>query len=93
MALTIEPTGEVWNWFLDEKRQAAGQRRHPQRAGEAQGPLPSTFYTAAFGNGSVTITVNGKPAPTPTTPSPMGFSVHRHGKLHEVAEGKRPSSQ
>ncbi len=92
VALTIEPTGEVWSCVLDGngKRLVNGVILN---AGEAQGPFHSHSYTAAFGNGSVTVTVNGKPAPTPTTPSPMGFSVDRHGKLHELAEGKRPSCE
>ncbi len=92
VALTIEPTGEVWSCVLDGK----GKRLVNGvilTAGETRGPFHSHSYSAAFGNGSVTVTVDGRPAHTPKTPSPMGFSVDRHGKLHQLPEGKRPSCE
>jgi cytoskeleton protein RodZ len=92
VALKIEPTAEVWACVLDAKGKPLvdGATLAP---GETAGPFHSRSYTAAFGNGSVDVFVDGKRAQTPSTPSPMGFTVDRHGKVHEVPEGKRPSCE
>jgi hypothetical protein len=90
--LAIEPTAEVWACVLDAKGRPLvdGQTL---AAGEAVGPFHSGSYTAAFGNGSVAVTVDGKAAKLPATPSPMGFTVDSHGKVHGLAEGERPSCE
>jgi cytoskeleton protein RodZ len=92
VALTIEPTAEVWACVLDAKGKPLvdGATLSP---GESVGPFHSKGYTAAFGNGQVDVKVNGKRAATPDTPSPMGFTVTPQGKLHELPEGKRPSCE
>jgi cytoskeleton protein RodZ len=92
VSLKIEPTAEVWACVLDAK----GKRLVDGATlaeGETAGPFHSGSYTAAFGNGSVEIWVDGKRAKTPSTPSPMGFAVDREGKLKELPEGKRPSCE
>jgi transcriptional regulator with XRE-family HTH domain len=92
VALAIEPTAEVWACVLDAKGKPLvdGATLAP---GETVGPFHSKGYTAAFGNGGIEVKVDGKRAPTPDTPSPMGFTVDRQGKLHELPEGKRPSCE
>lgn len=92
IALSIEPTAEVWACVRggNGKPLVDGQ---VLAAGETMGPFHSRSYTAAFGNGSIEITVNGKHAATPTTPSPIGFTVDRRGNVHELAKGKRPSCE
>ncbi|OJU84317.1 MAG: hypothetical protein BGO11_16775 [Solirubrobacterales bacterium 70-9] len=92
MALKIEPTAEVWACVLDAKGKPLvdGAILAP---GETTGPFHSRSYTAAFGNGSVEVWVDGKRAKTPTTPSPMGFTVTSQGKLKTLPEGKRPSCE
>jgi hypothetical protein len=92
IALTIEPTAEVWACVLDAKGKPLvdGATLAP---GEAVGPFHSKGYTAAFGNGKVDVKVDGKPAATPETPSPMGFTITAQGKLHQLPEGKRPSCE
>jgi cytoskeleton protein RodZ len=92
VALKIEPTAEVWACVLDAK----GKRLvdgATLAAGETAGPFHSRSYTAAFGNGAVTVWIDGKRAATPSTPSPIGFTVDRHGKLKEIPEGERPSCE
>ncbi len=92
VALTIEPTAEVWACVEN----ASGKRLVDAQilsAGETVGPFRSRSYTAAFGNGSVAVRVDGKRVKTPSTSSPMGFSVDRTGKLHELPKGKRPSCE
>ncbi len=92
VSLRIEPTAEVWACVLDAKGKPLVDGA-TLAAGETTGPFHSHAYTAAFGNGSVEVFVDGKRAPTPTTPSPMGFTVDRHGKLREIPEGERPSCE
>jgi hypothetical protein len=92
VSLKIEPTAEVWACVLDAK----GKRLidgATLAAGETSGPFHSRSYSAAFGNGSIEVWIDGKRAKTPSTPSPMGFSVDRHGKLREIPEGERPSCE
>jgi cytoskeleton protein RodZ len=90
--LEIEPTAEVWACVLDAKGKPLVDGLI-LAAGETIGPLHSSAYTAAFGNGSVHILVDGVAAHTPSTPSPMGITVDRQGKVHELPEGERPSCE
>ena len=90
--LKIEPTAEVWACVLDAKGKPLVDGL-TLAAGETMGPFHSRSYTAAFGNGSVEILVDGAAAAVPSTPSPMGFTVDRHGKVHEIPEGERPSCE
>ncbi len=92
VSLKIEPTAEVWACVLDAKGKPLVDGA-TLAAGETSGPFHSRSYTAAFGNGSVRIFIDGVRAKTPSTPSPMGFSVDRHGKLREIPEGGRPSCE
>jgi cytoskeleton protein RodZ len=90
--LKIEPTAEVWTCVVDAKgkKLVAGQTL---AAGESVGPFKSRSFTAAFGNGSVHVLVDGKALKTPETSSPIGLSVDSKGKAHELPEGKRPSCE
>jgi hypothetical protein len=90
--LQIEPTAEVWTCVLDAKGKPLVDGA-TLAAGEAVGPFHSRSYTAAFGNGSVRILVDGMRAETPTTPNPMGIAVNAQGKVHELPEGSRPSCE
>jgi hypothetical protein len=90
--LTIEPTAEVWACVMNAKGKALVDGA-TLAAGETVGPFESRSYTAAFGNGSVAVTIDGAPAHTPSSPSPIGFTVDRHGRVHEIPEGERPSCE
>jgi cytoskeleton protein RodZ len=90
--LQIEPTAEVWACVLNAKGKPLVDGV-TLAAGEKTGPFHSRSYTAAFGNGSVHILVDGKALNTPDTPSPMGLRVDSQGKAHELPEGKRPSCE
>jgi cytoskeleton protein RodZ len=92
VSLKIEPTAEVWACVLDAKGKPLVDGA-TLAAGETAGPFHSRSYTAAFGNGSVEVWIDGKRAQTPSTSSPMGFTVDRHGKLGQIPEGKRPSCE
>lgn len=90
--LRIEPTAEVWACVLDAKGKPLVDGL-TLAAGETIGPFKSRSYSAAFGNGSVQISIDGKGVKTPETPSPMGFTVTAKGKVHELPEGERPSCE
>lgn len=90
--LRIEPTAEVWACVLDAKGKPLIDGL-TLAAGETVGPFKSRSYTAAFGNGSVHILIDGVAAPTPSSPSPIGFTVTSKGKVHEIPEGERPSCE
>jgi hypothetical protein len=92
VALAIEPTAEVWACVIDAEGKPLVDGR-TLAAGEAVGPFHARSYTAAFGNGSVAVKVDGKHVATPDTPSPMGFTVDKHGKLRDLPEGERPSCE
>ena len=92
VTLKIEPTAEVWACVLNAKGKPLVDGA-TLAAGETVGPFHSRSYTAAFGNGQVTVSVDGKHAATPATPSPMGFTVNGKGKIHELPEGERPSCE
>ncbi|MBS1888267.1 MAG: helix-turn-helix domain-containing protein [Actinobacteria bacterium] len=92
VALRIDPTAEVWACVLDAqgKRLVNGVTLLP---GEPAGPFHSGSYTAAFGNDSVRLLVDGKVAPTPSTAGPLGISVDPHGTVRELPKGRRPSCE
>ena len=92
VTLRLEPIAEVWACVLDAKGKPLVDGA-TLAAGETAGPFHSRAYSAAFGNGSVAVSIDGKPVRTPSTPSPMGFTVDSHGKLHELPEGERPSCE
>lgn len=90
--LRIEPTAEVWTCVVNAKGKALVDGA-TLATGEAVGPFRSRAFTAAFGNGSVRVLVDGKALKMPETSSPMGISVDSRGKVHELPEGKRPSCE
>jgi len=92
VSLKIEPTAEVWACVLGAKGKPLVDGA-TLAAGETAGPFHSRSYTAAFGNGSVKVVVDGKRARTPSTSSPIGFAVDRHGKLVALPEGEHPSCE
>jgi cytoskeleton protein RodZ len=91
VTLKIEPTAEVWACVLNAKGKPLVDGL-TLAAGETMGPFHSRSYTAAFGNGQVAVSIDGKHADTPETSSPMGFTVSK-GKLHELPEGSRPTCE
>jgi cytoskeletal protein RodZ len=90
--LQIEPTAEVWACVVNGKGKPL-VKGLTLAAGESMGPFHSRSYEAAFGNGSVKVLVDGKVAKTPSAPNPMGIAIDAHGKVHELAEGSRPSCE
>ncbi len=89
-SLTLTATAEVWVCLLDGRGQALidGQILDP---GSEQGPYRSDGFTVSLGNGAVRMSVEGQPASIPPTPNPIGFAIDRHGALHPLSAGGRPT--
>lgn len=84
--------GEVWVCVLDADglRLVNGQIL---QAGEEAGPFDSGSFTVSFGNGEVTMTIEGKRAEIPPTASPIGYAVDSSGRLTELSEAERPTCE
>jgi len=89
-SLELLAKGEVWVCLLDGRGQPLVDGRILE-AGDASGPFRSGSFTLALGNGAMTMTVDGKQADLPEPSSPIGFAVDRHGAVHELPEGERPT--
>jgi cytoskeleton protein RodZ len=88
--LKVEPTAEVWACVENATGKSLVDGA-TLTAGKAVGPFHSRSFSVAFGNGSVALWVDGKRARTPPSPNPIGLTIDRRGKLHDLPEGKRPT--
>jgi len=92
VAMRLAATGEVWVCLLDagEKPLIDGQILGE---GAEAGPFRSDGFEVAFGNGSVTMFVDGRQADIPESSSPVGYSIDGSGKLIALEEGERPNCE
>jgi cytoskeleton protein RodZ len=60
-------------------------------AGAAAGPFHSGSFTVSFGNGEVSMFVNGRKAEIPATSSPIGYAIDGSGDLRPLSETERPT--
>jgi transcriptional regulator with XRE-family HTH domain len=90
ISLRLAATAEVWVCLLDAggRPLVNGQILTP---GAEAGPFRSGSFTVAFGNGEVSMTIDGKEADIPATSSPVGYAIDRDGTLSALAEGERPT--
>jgi hypothetical protein len=90
VSMRLAATGEVWVCLLDE----AGRPLVDGQilaGGAEEGPFRSGSFTVSFGNGEVTMTVDGREADIPATSSPIGYSVDAAGELTPLSESERPT--
>lgn len=92
VAMRLAATGEVWVCVLDatEKRLVDGQILGE---GEEAGPFRSSGFEMAFGNGSVTMYVDGRRADLPASNSPVAYAIDSQGEVSPLEEGERPSCE
>jgi cytoskeleton protein RodZ len=60
-------------------------------AGAEEGPFKSKSFIVSFGNGQVEMNVNGKKVGVEDTPNPIGYEIHRGGKIRLLDEAERPT--
>lgn len=90
VSLSLTAVAEVWVCVLDadEEPLVDGQILG---AGAKKGPLRSGSFTVSFGNGGVSMLIDGREADIPETASPIGFSIDPSGSLTELSETQRPT--
>jgi hypothetical protein len=90
ISMRLTANAEVWVCVLgtDGKRLVNGQILE---AGAVAGPFHSDSFTLSFGNGEVTMLIDGKQAEIPSTSSPIGYSIDSSGQLTELSEAERPT--
>jgi len=90
VSLQLTASAEVWVCLL-----SAGGRPLVDgqilEAGTQVGPFRSGSFTVSFGNGEVSMMVDGSEAEIPATSSPVGYSIDAGGTLTELSEAERPT--
>lgn len=90
VSVRLAAGAEVWVCVLD-----AGGRHVVDgqilEAGAEAGPFRSGSFTVSFGNGEVTMLIDGREAEIPATSSPIGYSIDASGTLTELSEAERPT--
>lgn len=89
-ALRLAATAEVWVCLLDAEGKPLVDGQILE-AGAEEGPFRSGSFTVAFGNGEVSMTIDGREADIPPSSSPVGYTVEPGGNLRPLAEGERPT--
>jgi cytoskeleton protein RodZ len=90
VSLRLTAKAEVWVCLLG----ATGRRLVDGQilaAGAAEGPFHSGSFTVSFGNGEVSMLIDGKEAEIPATSSPIGYSIDPSGTLIQLSEAERPT--
>jgi hypothetical protein len=90
VTVRLTATAPIWVCLLGD----GGERLVDGRilgSGAIEGPFRSGSFTVSFGNGEVSMTVNGQRASIPATSSPVGYSIDRRGALRELPAGERPT--
>jgi cytoskeleton protein RodZ len=90
VAVQLAATAEVWVCLLNGKEEPLIDG-HILAPGAKEGPFRSGSFTVSFGNGEVTMRVDGKRAEIPVTSSPIGYEIDDDGELTELEEAERPT--
>lgn len=92
VSMRLLADAEVWVCALDDadRRLVDGQIL---QAGAEAGPFRSGSFTVSFGNGEVTMTIDGQPAQIPPSPSPIGYAIDAEGALTQLSESERPTCE
>jgi hypothetical protein len=60
-------------------------------AGAEEGPFRSGSFTVSFGNGEVSMWIDGQQVSIPETSSPVGYRIAEDGELTPLPEVERPT--
>jgi len=90
ISMRLAASAEVWVCLLDARGQHLVDGQILE-AGAAEGPFHSGSFTVSFGNGEVSMLIDGKEAEIPATSSPIGYTIDSSGKLTELSEAERPT--
>lgn len=90
VSVRLTANAEVWVCLLS----ASGERLVDGQileAGASEGPFHSGSFTVSFGNGEVSMKIDGQEASIPATASPIGYSIDSNGQLQQLPESERPT--
>jgi len=90
VSVELNASGEVWVCLLNAGGQPLVDGQILEAGAEA-GPFRSGSFTVSFGNGEVSMMVDGSETEIPATSSPVGYSIDRAGALTELSEAERPT--
>jgi len=88
----LAATAEVWVCVLDAGGRPLVDGQILETGAEA-GPFRSGSFTVSFGNGEVTMLVDGREADIAATSSPIGYSIDSAGELTQLSEAERPTCE
>jgi hypothetical protein len=92
VSIGLQTTAEVWVCVLDHSGKPLVEGE-VLPSGVEVGPFHSDSFTVAFGNGGITMSIDGKDAEIPETASPIGYSIDSSGELAQLSESERPTCQ
>jgi cytoskeleton protein RodZ len=90
VSVRLAASGEVWVCVLDARGDAVVDGQILE-AGSEKGPFRSGSFTVSFGNGEVSMRIDGREAEIPATSDPIGYSIDSSGGLTELDEAERPT--
>jgi len=90
VSVRFAASAEVWVCVLDGGGRALVDGLILEAGGE-EGPFHSGSFTVSFGNGEVTMLIDGREADIQATSSPIGYAIDSSGKLTELNEAERPT--
>jgi hypothetical protein len=90
VSVSLAASAEVWVCVLNAKGNPLVDGRILETGAE-EGPFRSGSFTVSFGNGEVSMLIDGREAQIPATSSPIGYSIDSSGSLTKLTEAERPS--
>ena len=90
VSVSLAASAEVWVCVLDAKGKPLVDGQILETGAE-EGPFRSGSFTVSFGNGEVSMLIDGREAQIPATSSPIGYSIDSSGSLTKLGEAERPS--
>jgi cytoskeleton protein RodZ len=90
VSVSLAAGAEVWVCMLDARGRHLIDGQILE-AGAQEGPFRSGSFTVSFGNGEVSMLIDGEKAEIAATSSPIGYSIDSAGRLIELSETERPT--
>jgi hypothetical protein len=90
VSVRLAARAEVWVCLLNAKGNPLVDGQILE-AGAEEGPFRSGSFTVSFGNGEVSMLIDGREAEISATSSPIGYSIDPSGNLTKLDEAERPT--
>jgi hypothetical protein len=89
VSVSVKPQQDVWVCLVDDSRRARvnGVTLTP---GNTEGPFKAKRFDVTFGNGFVTMQVDGKDVSVPDSASPVGYEI-TPGRVRPLDPSARPT--